>query len=134
MQELEPWEFETLLGRKLGKNEWTEDLQLNDPILRFRNAKTGMARFLCRRLEKRVEKRGITTDMTEIFILNMPIRALAQMTGGKISRAMTEDVVYWANGHFWGGVWRLIKGFFKARKLDRAYRKELDYGPRDSEA
>ena len=133
VQELEPWEFETLLGRKLGKNEWSEDLQLNDPILRFRNARTGMARFLCRRLEKRVEKRGITTDMTEIFILNMPIRALAQMTGGKISRAMTENVVYWANGHFWGGLWRLIKGFFKARKLDRAYRKELDYGPRDSE-
>ena len=70
--------------------------------------------------------------MTYAFIINMPIRAMAQMTNGTISRAMTEDVVYWANGHFWRGLGRLIKGFFQAKKAARNYAKELQYGPRDA--
>ncbi len=126
------WEFETLLGRSVPDGQWTDDLELNDPVCRFKYAKTGTARWLCRHLEKKLAKQT-EPDLTELFILNLPIRAMAQMTGGKISRAMTEDVVYWANGHFWGGAWRLIRGWFRARKLDRAFRKELDYGPRDTD-
>jgi beta-glucosidase len=125
------WEFATLLGHPVPNSGWGESLELNDPICRFADAQNGAARWLCRRLEKKLKKRS-GTDMTELFILNMPIRSLAQMSGGKISRAMTEDVVYWANGHFWGGLTRLVRGYFTARKLDRAYRKELDYGPRDN--
>ncbi len=127
------WEFVTLLGHPVPKNQWSEELELNDPICRFKDAKTGVARWLYRYLTKKLEKRTTEPDLTELFILNMPIRSLAQMTGGKISRAMTEDVVYLVNGHFWGGLGRLIRGYFRARKLDRAYRTELDYGPRDTD-
>jgi beta-glucosidase len=56
---------------------------------------------------------------------------MAQMTGGTISRAMTEDIVFLVNGHFWRGTGRLIRGFFRARKVNRSYEKELQYGPRD---
>ena len=69
--------------------------------------------------------------MTYLFILNMPIRAMAQMTGGRISRDMTEDLVYLVNGHFWRGLGRLIKSFFRLKKVNRAYAAELQYGPRE---
>ena len=125
-------EFEILLGHPIPDGRWGQELELNDPICRFKYAKTGTARRLCRHLEKKLAKQA-SPELTELFILNLPIRGLAQMTGGKISRAMTEDVVYWANGHFWGGLFRLLKGYLDARNLDREFRKELDYGPRDTD-
>ena len=65
-------------------------------------------------------------------MLNMPIRAMAQMTGGIVTREMTEDVVYWANGHFWRGLGRLIRGYFRGRKAADRYQQLLDYGPEQS--
>ena len=126
-------EFEALLGHPVSDGSWGQELELNDPICRFKYAKTGTARRLCRHLEKKLAKQT-SPDLTEMFILNLPIRGMAQMTGGKISRAMTEDVVYWANGHFWRGLFRLFKGYLAARNQDRDFRQELDYGPRDTDA
>lgn len=124
------YEFAALLGHPIPDPHWTGPIGWNDPIDRFRDARNGFARWLHRRLEKRLQKRT-EPDLDTLFILNMPIRALAQMTKGTISRAMTEDIVYWANGHFWKGGLRLLRGYFQARKIHRAYRKELDFGPRD---
>ena len=124
-------EFAALLGRSIPDGKWRGDLELNDPIYRFRHAKTAAARWIARHLERKLEKETENPDLTELFILNMPIRALAQMTNGTITRAMTEDVLYWANGHFWGGLGRLIAGFFRGRKVARVFQKELEYGPRD---
>ena len=106
-------------------------MELNDPIYRFRHAKTAAARWIARHLERKLEKETENPDLTELFVLNMPIRSLAQMTNGQITRAMTEDVLYWANGHFWGGLGRLIAGWFRGRKAAHAFQKELEYGPRD---
>ena len=108
--------------------QWSKEIQWNDPISRFAQAKNPVARWICRRLEKRVAKKPAGT---ELFVLNLPIRALAQMTGGRISREMTKDIVFWANGHFWRGAGRLVRGWFRARKADRAFRKVLDYGPEE---
>ena len=123
------YEFAALLDRPIPDRKWGE-LSFNDPLWRLRDAKTGAARWLYRRLIRRVEK-SKKPNLDDLFILNMPFRALAQMTKGKISRAMAEDIRYWADGHFWTGLGRLIRGWFRARKIDRHYRKELDYGPRD---
>ena len=124
-------EFAALLGRPIPDGKWRGDLELNDPIYRFRHAKTAAARWIARHLERKLEKETENPDLTELFVLNMPIRSLAQMTNGQITRAMTEDVLYWANGHFWGGLGRLIAGWFRGRKAAHAFQKELEYGPRD---
>ena len=124
-------EFAALLGRPIPDGKWRGDLELNDPIYRFRYAKTAAARWIARHLEKKIEKETENPDLTELFILNMPIRALAQMTNGRITRAMTEDVLYWANGHFFTGLVRLIAGYFRGRKVNRLFQQELEYGPRD---
>ena len=111
--------------------KWSQELQWNDPISRFSYAKNPVARLIGGRLRKKAAKKTDSPAATELFVLNLPIRALAQMTGGKISREMTQDIVFWANGHFWRGTFRLIRGWFRARKADRAFRKALDYGPED---
>lgn len=131
IQNVSDEEFAALLGRPIPEAKWSGDIQINDPIYRFKDAQTGAARLLYRLLNRRLEKQGKEPDMTCAFILNMPIRAMAQMTNGTINRRMTQDIVYWANGHFWSGCGRLIRGFFRARKIARTFEKELQYGPRD---
>ena len=122
------YEFTALLGHEIPDPHWSKEIGWNDPIDRFRDADNAIARFLYRRLMKKLEK---APDLDTLYILNMPIRALAQMTKGQITRAMTEDIVYWVNGHTFRGLPRLIKGWFQGRKRHRAYQKELHYGPRD---
>jgi beta-glucosidase len=124
-------EFAILLGRPIPESRWSGDIGINDPIFRFRDAKSAAARWMYRFLNRRLEKQREKPDMTYAFILNMPIRSMAQMTGGIISRTMTEDIVYLVNGHFWRGIGRLVRGFFRGRKTARAYEKELHYGPKE---
>lgn len=124
-------EFSALLGHPIPEAQWSGEIRINDPLYRFRDARSAVARWIYRFLNRKLEKQTDKPDMTYLFILNMPIRAMAQMTNGAISRAMTEDIVYMVNGHFWRGLGRLIRGFFRARKIDRQYKKELQYGPRD---
>ena len=124
-------EFAALLGRPLSENVYSGDIGINDPIYRFRDAKSAPARWLYRFLTKKAQKKTDKPDMTYAFILNMPIRAMAQMTGGRITRAMTEDIVFLVNGHTFRGLGRLIKGYFHGRKTARQFDKELQYGPRE---
>ena len=125
-------EFAALLGRPLPESRWSREIGINDAIMRFETAKNPVARWICRQLYKRLEKKKGDPDITELFVLNMPIRAMAQMTGGIVTREMTEDVVYWANGHFWRGLGRLIRGYFRGRKAADRYQQILDYGPEQS--
>ena len=124
-------EFAALLGHPLPDDTYSGDIDINDPIYRFQNAKSAAARWLYRFLERRANKQTDKPDMTYAFILNMPIRAMAQMTGGRITREMTEDIVFLVNGHFWRGLGRLIKGYFRGCKAARDFDKELQYGPRE---
>ena len=123
-------EFAALLGRPIPESQWSDQLQLNDAISRFATAKSPAARWLCRRLEKRLAK-SKKPGTTELFILNMPIRALAQMSGGRVTHAMTEDIVFWANGHFIRGSFRFIRHYFAGRKTAKRYQQLLDYGPEE---
>ena len=109
------------------ESRWSNEIHWNDPLSRFAYAKNPVARMIAARLRKYAAKNPLDGST----VLNLPVRALAQMSGGKISREMTEDLVYWANGHFWSGTGHLIRGWFKARKADRTFRKILDYGPED---
>ena len=131
IQSVSDEEFAALLGKPIPDSQWSEKIELNDAISRFGTAKNPVARWLCHHLEKRLSKRH-KKDMTELFILNMPIRAMAQMTGGRITRTMTEDIVFWANGHFFRGCFRLIRHYFAARKAAKRYQQRLDYGPEEN--
>ena len=131
VQDVPDREFAALLGRPLGDCEYSGAIRINDPIYRFRDAKSAPARWLYRFLKRKADKQTGKPDMTYAFILNMPIRSMSQMTGGRISRAMTEDMVFLVNGHFWRGSWRLIRGYFRGRKIAKQFDKDLQYGPNE---
>ena len=60
-----------------------------------------------------------------MFVYNMPFRAIAKMSGGAVSKKMTEDIVFMMNGHFFRGLGRLIADFFRNNKASREFKKAL---------
>lgn len=120
-------EFETLLGHPIPSGKWSGELGLNDAICQMYYAKSGLARFIYNRLtamKKKSEDKG-KPDLNILFIYNMPFRALAKMTGGMVSMEMAEGMITVVNGHFFKGIGKVIGGFFRNRKANKAYEAKL---------
>ena len=120
-------EYERLLGRPLPKREQTEELNLYDTVSRFREAKSPVARFFCRCVERsirRARKKGDPAPNT-MFLYDIPIRGMAQMSGGLITRQMARDLVYAVNGHTLWGLGRFFRNFFRGRKQQKAFWNKL---------
>ena len=120
-------DFQQLLGREIPDGRWQGELTKNDAICQLSYAKCGFARLVCRfltHLKNRAEAKG-TPDLNILFIYNMPLRATAKMAGGLVSEQMVEDMVYLVNGHFWRGLGRLIRDFFRNQKRSRVFLRLL---------
>lgn len=120
-------EYELLLGRPIPSGKWNGELTINDALCQMVYAKSPLARFVYRFLNKRLknaEKKGIP-DLNTLFQYNMPFRAIAKMTGGLISMDMVRALVVIVNGHFFRGIGPLIRGFFRNQKLNKEYEKDL---------
>lgn len=126
-QNISDTEFETLLGYPIPSGKWSGELGLNDAICQMYYAKSGLARFIYNRLtamKKKSEDAG-KPDLNILFIYNMPFRALAKMTGGLVSMEMAEGMLTVVNGHFFKGMGKVIGGFFRNKKANKAYEKKL---------
>ena len=113
-------EFEKLYGRNLPESKWDrkKPLEINDSFSQMFYSKSILARILCKtlvRLKNRADKKG-KPDLNLYFIANMPFRAIAKLSNGKVSLEMTEHIAYIANGHFFKGVARLIKSFLNYKR------------------
>lgn len=127
IQQVDDKEFEELLGTPIPSGKWTGDLTVNDAICQMYYAKSAIARFAYKKLtqmKKKSEDAG-KTDLNILFIYNMPFRAIAKMTGGMVSMEMVEGIVTMVNGHLFRGLGRTIGGFFRNRKLNKRYIKEI---------
>ena len=94
---------------------------------RFKVAKSPLARMVCRWVEGSIRKaraKGNPAPNT-MFFYNIPIRGMAQMSGGLITRQMAQDLVYTVNGHTLRGLGRFFRDFFRGRKAQRAFFKHL---------
>ena len=108
-------DFEALLGHAIPDGKWSGEITENDALCQLYYAKGAFARFLCRVLtsiKEKSEAKG-KPNINILFIYNMPVRAIAKMSGGMVSKKMTEDILFMFNGHFWRGLGRLIVDFFK---------------------
>lgn len=125
-------EYERLLGHKIPSGKWTGELGLNDAICQMQYAKSALARFLYKRLTKMKEKSEAAgkPDLNILFIYNMPFRGIAKMTGGAVSIEMAEGMVQEANGHLFGGLGKIIGGYFRNRSANKAYLKKITGGER----
>lgn len=135
VQQVEDKEFETLLGRPIPAGKWVGDLTVNDAICQMYYAKSGLARFIYNRLtamKKKSEEKG-KPDLNILFIYNMPFRGIAKMTNGMVSMEMAEGMVTVVNGHFFKGMGKIIGGFFRNMKANKAYEKKLSSAERRKE-
>ena len=120
-------DFAKLLGREIPDGSWGGDLTENDAFCQLYYAKSGFFRLVYRwltRAKEKAEKKG-DPNLNILFIYNMPFRALAKMSGGLVSEAMTKDILMMMNGHFWKGLWFVILDFFRNLKARRRFRKNL---------
>lgn len=69
--------------------------------------------------------------MTWHAAYNLPVRGLPQYTDNRFTREMVQDFLYWANGHFFKGLGRLVKGYFRGRKEAKAYIELLHRGAQE---
>jgi beta-glucosidase len=120
-------DFAALLGHPIPEKPYGQELTKLDTISRFPDAKNPLARWIGRSVGRRIEKARKKGDPapTTLYIYNLPIRGLAQMTQGHVTRAMAEDVLLWVNGHGFKGVFRFGRDYFRGRKAAREFEKSL---------
>lgn len=127
VQQVSDKEFEELLGHPIPTGKWTGELSVNDAVCQMYYAKSGLARMIYRiltKLKKKSEEKG-KPDLNILFIYNMPFRGIAKMTNGMVSMEMAEGMVTVVNGHFLRGMKKIIGGFFRNIKENKAYEAKL---------
>ena len=127
IQQVPDKEFEELLGTSIPSGKWSGALGMNDAVCQMYYARSPVARLIYRiltNMKKKNEEKG-TPDLNLLFQYNIPFRAIAKMTGGMVSMEMAEGIVTVVNGHFFRGMGRVIRGFFRNRKLNKKYVKEI---------
>ena len=121
-------EFAKLLSRPIPDGHWSGELNKNDAICQLYYAKCGIARLAYKvltGLKNRSEAKG-KPDLNILFIYNMPFRAMGKMAGGMVSEKMVDDIVFLVNGHFFRGLGRVIRDFFRNRRDSQAFMKQLE--------
>lgn len=121
-------EFEQLLGTLIPEENWEGELTINDAICQMYYARSFLARavyHILKKMKKKSERKG-KPDLNILFIYNMPFRALAKMTGGRLNMEMAEGIVKIVNGHFIRGMHTVIRGCFKNRSVRKKYMLEIE--------
>lgn len=121
-------EYEALLGRPIPDGHWQPGaLQPNDALCQLYTSNSRPAQFVYSFLTRRKEKAEASgiPDLNILFIYNMPFRAMSKLTNGRVSREMAEDVRLLFSGHFFRGVGRFVRDFFRNRKASAEFIKKL---------
>ena len=126
--ELKPANIAALLGRPLADDRFNGIVDAGTAISQLLYCKSFFMRSVLKIVKKKVdkaEKEGKAgTDL--MFAYHMPLRSMANMTAGKITHRMVEDVVFLSNGHFFRGLGRFIRDYFRGQKRQKNFQKELD--------
>lgn len=120
-------EYRILLGRDIPDGSWGGELRINDALCQMYYAKSFIARFAYKMLDKKLKKslEGGVPDLNTLFQFNMPFRAIAKMSNGQVSMEMVHSIVKLVNGHFFKGMGGIISGYFKNRRANKMYKKNF---------
>jgi beta-glucosidase len=120
-------EFAALLGRPLPSDTAEGKLTVLDTVSQFYRAKGMVARWLGKCVERSIQRSRAKGDPAPnaLFAYNLPIRGFCQMTQGKITRKMTQDIVHMVNGHFLTGLCRFVVHFVTGRILAAKFWKSI---------
>ncbi len=120
-------EFTELLGHPIPSGAWSGQIGLNDTVCQMYYAKSRLARMLYRLLthiKEKKERKG-EPDLNMLFIYYIPFRAIAKMTGGRVSMEMAEGIVTMVNGHFIKGLRQVIKGAITNRRENKRFQAAI---------
>lgn len=124
--------FEALLGRPIPESRWDrgQPLELNDTFAQLQYARGWAGRLVYRVTRRQVDK-GMASgrpDLNALFRYNMPVRAVAKMTGGAVTMEMAEALLELFNGRFFSGVRHLISALIHKGREARGTAKALGKG------
>ncbi|MFC2745909.1 MAG: glycoside hydrolase family 3 C-terminal domain-containing protein [Parascardovia denticolens] len=123
-------EVARLLGHPLQKYDNGGVFQPNDAISSWTSSRSWLARAVVKTLQKKEDKAVAKTgspDLNMLFVLNMPPRAMAKMTGGMISPDMVDrGILDIPNKHFWKGLGHVISGYFRNQNDNKKTLKEIE--------
>ena len=128
VQDVSAAEFEKLLGRTIPADKVNIDRNMTLGQLHHSRAPIGwLIGAVLTMLYKRKMKRG-TADLNFLFVYNMPLRAIAKMTGGMVSMGVIDGLVMELRG-FWAiGLCRAGAAFVKNLVLNARQTKRLREG------
>ena len=114
-------EWTKLLGHEIPDGSWSGTLDRNDALCQMYYAKSGPARLAYKVMTNMLDKSmaKVKPDLNIMFIYNMPFRAIGKMAGGAVSQNMVDGIMTLVNGHFFGGLGKIIGGFFKQGKVQK---------------
>lgn len=120
IKKIDDQQFEKLLNRKLPNSDWDENkkLQLNDSVSQLYYADSLLARLIYKiliKIKKHSEKKG-DPNLNVLYLLNMPFRAIAKMSGGMVSKEMSKNILEMVNGNLFSGLGHFIANWFKKEK------------------
>ena len=125
VQHISQQEFETLLGRAVPEDKTAIDRNLTLGQLHHSRAPLGwIIGGVLNLMLKHKQKRGIA-GLNFLFVYNMPLRALAKLTGGMVPMDAVDGLVMELRGYWGVGLIRMIAAFIKGRVLDRKMKKAL---------
>ncbi|MBP9920436.1 MAG: glycoside hydrolase family 3 protein [Proteiniclasticum sp.] len=121
-------EFQELLGETLPENRRTVTLPLTPENLIMDSREGGlfgrilyrfilMAHKVLMKLKKPIPGNNV------LFVLEMPFRSVARMSGGKVDYGMLDSILLMVNGSFFKGLGRLTKTYIQKRIKEKQKRK-----------
>lgn len=126
VQQVPDEQFEALIGRRItsGKREIDRHMTLGE----MKYSRSPLAILVCliiTRLMNNSLRRG-KPDLNLLFIYNMPLHAIAKMTGGMVSMGMVDGIVMELKGFWIIGILRLAYEFIKNQVLNAQLEKRLN--------
>ncbi len=118
-------EYEALLGRPLPPQDWPKDAPLTRADLVAQcKGRGGFASLLYWVIDSAGSVlmalgRPIDANNTK-FVLELPFRSIARLTGGGADDAMVDGLLLMVNGRFWRGLRELTAAWFALRRRMRA--------------
>ena len=118
--------FEALLGHAIPEDKPHIDQTMTlGELNHSRSPLCWLAWAVLHTLLKRSSRKG-TPDLNLLFQYNMPVRALAQMTGGMVGQETVDGIVMEAKGFWIIGLLRALIGFGQNAVSNRKFRAALD--------
>lgn len=97
------------------------EIERNSTIAELSHAKNWLARLVARYLRSALQRsqKKNQPDLNLLFIYNMPLRAIGKMSNGQFSDEMLVALLRMVNGHFFGGLVKLVQAYFVNQRETR---------------